>query len=292
MKNLILPFGIVLFIIAISAGAILSSTSSDDQKKSAPMMSSTQDWPHNYPKISSDGMSVMVEGRTILTVPNAKMSNQKVKYLGIAETDGKSTIRIEADGKSVTHSARDIESPLWCESRQTLYFIQTGRDSSQIWQWSKETGFRSISKSYDQLSDLTISPDAKVIAAHTDSDDQKYAATTYVVRSLIDDREKLVTYNDSSENMVPLTMREGLVDGHNKLGNQTYRWRYDSENVTPISRDANIVSVTCIDGSLYGVHKRNKDFEVVHLNQKMDGWTDSFSIPKDIKRQAMLDDSD
>ncbi len=290
MKNWILVVGVVIFIIAIVAGAI-SSIGSSDPKQSTPLMGRTQDWSHSYPQITSDGMSVMVDGRTILTVPNKAMSDKKIAFRGISDADKKSTLKIEVDGKTVTHSASEIQSPLWCEARSAFYFIQSAGDRKQVWQWNKESGFSAISKTYDSLSDLTISPDAKVIAAQVESSAYS-GSTNYVVRSLTDSREKVVSYPDSSENMVPLSMREGLIDGHNKLGNQTYRWRFDSENVTPLFHDANMVSVTCIDGSFYGVHKRNRDFEVVHLNPKLDGWTDSYSIPGKARRKVLPSEDD
>ena len=281
MRNIVLPIGAGVLCVAVFAGMIMSFTEKDKTFPAATNASFTASWPERYPRLTSDGTKLFVNGKEALSVKTPEMDRLGIKLYGVRPAENGVAITLSVNGRKVSQTGASIESPIWCESNQSLFFIQTDTDSSRIWRWDIEKGFRAISQAHANLDHLTISPNGKVLAARINDgvpEADRYSEAFLLV-SPEHHREKEINYEDTCSNIVPITENEVLVDGHNTYGDQTYRWNLRRKNVEPIVKDASIVSVANVGGRVFGIHKRDKKFEIVEMNKKFDGWSGGFDLP-------------
>lgn len=293
MKNIILPFGMLLMVVAVGAGLFMSLGGAPPAgQKAGTGRRSPFGAVWTYPRLSSNGISLFVEGQKAMSLKTPEMDRLHMRFLEGLDGDKTTEIQIKLDDKIISHRGKTIQSVVWSDPTCSLYFIETGTDPKdsltphdRIWQWSPQSGFRPISKYYDGLTHLTVSLDGKFLSANIGMEQEwtRIASQKYVVLDLETKKETTIDYDDSSDNCVPISNNEVLIDGHNTDGNQTYRWNFRRRKLAPLVHDASIVSVATVGGRLFGIHKDNEKFEIVEMNAKMDGWSATYSLPKGVK---------
>ncbi|MBI1332828.1 MAG: hypothetical protein GC165_08100 [Armatimonadetes bacterium] len=296
MRNIVLPLGAIIMVGAVCSGFFMSVRNGSDKDSggtlSRRMGLGTGTWPPSYPALMSDGTSLSIDGVQALTVGEQERNKTGIGLYSISRADKKDTLSFAVDGNTVTHTAYSIHEVTWCQAKTAYFFVQSEKDSdggekAAIWQWNREKGFQQISKPHGPLTDLTVSLDGAVVMARAEGESYMGMAMSedFLLVSTRSRHEKVVTYPDQSTGATPLSMDEVLIDGHNKYGNQTYRWNL-GDDVKPLVHDASIVSVATAAGRLFGIHKKAKGFEIVEMNDKMDGWTNVYSLPKSLEPKA------
>ena len=271
-----LPVGAIIFLGAVCVGMFSTCGTSKDSKTTPLALAPEQD----RPQLTSDGINLYVNGTKALSY--AKQDQDFISDLALDREKGKDTLRFRYRGGLISRTGTSIHDQLWCMARKSVLFIQKENENEKVWQWTEASGFQSVTDAFPSLTDLTVSPDGATIAARLDSGQYfgVSASNSFLLFSLVNHEHKKINYDDSADSCVPISLDEVLVDGHNRLGNQTYRWRVTRSKLTPIIKDASLVSTMTVGPAIYSIHKTAKKFEIVKLNPGLDSWSASYELPK------------
>ena len=305
MRNIVLPIAAVVFFAAIVGGFFVSSLGpkDDDDTPSASLARPSQGGMTVYPVISTDGTHVSVNGEQVMTVQTEKQKSLKVEDFKLDQQTDVDTLTLSVGGSKFVHKAYSISYVVWSDAAESYFFVEEDKPKSEndpqegkVWQWNRDKGFRAVSTTRRDLDDLTFPPDGKTAAVQIQEAEagSPFGASSgqpkYLLLDVASGKEKTFTYEDFADNCVPLSMDEVLIDGHNELGNQTYRWNLKRNKLEPLVPDASLVGAASLGGTIFGLHKVDRQYEVIEFKPGLKTWKPGYRLPNRIVDSSLDED--